>query len=157
RMGGGNGAVTPADFERDVRQHADEIISRLKSSEPQELKIFDRKEGQNTVSLEDRFNSIAVGHIFEEVQGEPSCYSLREDSTPLALGLSLLATAKRASRSQKDIASELSQLLDPISALDVTADILLSAIIAGVIEDESTGSAVAALITAYLGLQNLDA
>jgi hypothetical protein len=76
---------------------------------------------------------------------------------PLALGLSLVSTAKRARRNRLNIEDELSKLLDPIAALDKTADVLISALLAAVLEDDTPDEVVAPLVKAFVGLQNLDA
>jgi DUF1016 N-terminal domain len=72
---------------------------------------------------------LAAGRFFEPLSGDPARYVLKADGLPLALGLSLVSVAMRAHRNRKDIASELSKLLDPIAALDRTGDVLMSALL----------------------------
>ena len=80
-------------------------------------------------------------------------YTLKEDGLPLALGLSLVSTAKRAWRNRLNIEDELSKILDPIAALDKTTDVLISALLAAVLEDDTPDEVVAPLVKAFIGLQ----
>ncbi len=149
------------DFVRGIRQHADEIIKRLARSETNDLKIFERMSGNWQSSpgspLYEQFSVVSAGQFFEPLSEDPTLYALREDSLPLALGLSLLSTVQRAQRNKLNIDAELSKILDPISALDNTADVLISALVAAVVGDGTSDAVVAALVSAFIALQNLDA
>lgn len=159
RMGASPAAepVSVPEFVKGVREHADEIIKRLRAMKKADLKVFERPSGMETQSLEGQLAVISAGRFFEEVEGDPTFYSLRDDSTPLALGLSLLSTARGAKRNDLNIAEELSNILDPISALDNTAEVLISALVAAVLDDDIPEDIIAALAVAFVSLQNLDA
>jgi hypothetical protein len=143
-------------FVKGVRDHADKIIERLSHTNTIDLKIFDRPSGETRGSLSDRLAIISAGRFFDEVPGDATLYRLKDDSTPLALGLSLLNIALRAHRNDKDIIDELSNILDPISALDNTAEVLISALIAAVLSDDTPYGVIGALALAHVSLQNLD-
>jgi hypothetical protein len=144
-------------FVRGVRDHADKIIERLARTSMVDLKVFERPSGQTLASLNDQLAIISAGRFFEDVPGDATLYRLKDDSTPLALGLSLLNIAWRADRNGMIIESELSKILDPISALDNTAEVLISALIAAVLREDTPDSIVSALARAFVALQNLDA
>jgi hypothetical protein len=155
RIGTSPTETTPKAFVRGVRDHADEIIKRLKEKSTADLKVFDRKAGGDVKSLGSQFAVISDGLFFEEMPDD-ELYVLKDEGMPLALGLSILSTARRAHRNDLDLAAELAKILDPIAALDITADVLLSALIAAVLEDDTPEDTISALVASYVGLQNLD-
>src|SRR3984893_11354685 len=81
---------------------------------------------------------------------------LKEDGLSLALGLSLVNSAKTALRQGKNVDEALSNILDPIAALDRTGDVLIGAILAAVLEKAPT-AVIAPLVRSFITLQNLDA
>ena len=153
--------LPPHQFVRDVRDHADMIVKRLKQTQTSDLTVFDRPRGMTAAqeyhSLADKFVLTSAGRFFETLPDDPTRYTLKEDGLPLALGLSLVSTIKRALRNQLNIEDELSKILDPIAALDKTTDVLISALLAAVLEDNTPDEVVAPLVKAFIGLQNLDA
>jgi hypothetical protein len=153
--------LPPHQFVRDMCDHADVIVERLKQTQTADLTVFDRPRGiatsQSNHSLADQFVLTSAGRFFEPLSDDPTRYTLKEDGLPLALGLSLVSTAKRAWRNRLNIEDELSKILDPIAALDKTTDVLISALLAAVLEDDTPDEVVAPLVKAFIGLQNLDA
>jgi len=153
--------LPPHQFVRDVCDHAEMIVERLKQMQTADLTVFDRSRGiaatQSNHSLADQFVLTSAGRFFEPLPDDPTRYTLKDDGLPLALGLSLVSTAKRARRNQINIEDELSKILDPIAALDKTADVLISALLAAVLDDDARDEIVAPLAKAFIALQNLDA
>lgn len=153
--------MSAADLVWGVRQHADEIVKRLQQTQTRDLTVFDRSSGPgqspSSLSLAEQFAITSAGRFFEALPEDPKLYTLKDDGLPLALGLSLLGAARRARRNGLNIEEELAKILDPISALDNTADVLISALVAAVLGDGSPDDIVAALVTAFTALQNLDA
>ena len=153
--------LTPHQFVREVRDHADIIVQRLKQTQTADLRVFDRPHGigavQSSNLLADQFVLTSAGRFFEPLRDDPTRYTLKDDGLPLALGLSLVNTAKRARRNQLNIEDELSKILDPIAALDKTADVLISALLAAVLDHDTPDEVVAPLVRSFIGLQNLDA
>ena len=150
--------ATREEFARHVRDHADIIVDRLRKQDTQDLTIFDSfaAGNQSGSTWSSQFDAVSAGRFFEKVEGEPTLYRLKEDSLPLALGLSLLSTMRHAHRNQVDLQEELSKILDPIAALDKTSDILLGAVMAAVLDRQLVDEIAAALIQAFVGLQNPD-
>lgn len=147
------------EFVRGIRLHAGKIVERLQKSNPVDTTIFTRKVGlsEGALSIEDQFRVISAGRFFEEVPGDSTLYCIKDESLPLALGLFLLSSAHTARRNNQSIREELSKILDPIAALDKTADVLLSAVIAAVLSENTPMEIIAALAASFVSLQNLDA
>ncbi len=147
-------AVPPAQFVRYVRNHADEVIQRLRRPDARDLTVFDALPGPTNEAWPIQFDAVSAGRFFVPVEGEPTLYQLKEEGLPLALGLSLLSAARSAERNRADPGEELSRILDPIAALDRTSDVLLASVVAAVIDPECSDKIAAALIEALIGLQN---
>jgi hypothetical protein len=145
-----DGVEDPFGFARQLRDHANEIIARLRSKSTADLKVFEAK------SAEEQFAAVSSGRFFRSLEDEPTSYQLTDEGLPLALGLSLVSAAKRALRNGSNIENALAAILDPIAALDQTAEILLTAVSAAVLDDRAQVEVTAGLVAAYVGLQNLD-
>lgn len=152
--------VTPAQFAAGIRVHANRIVERLKKDQTQGITEFDLPSvlsaGSPNSSLSEQFVITSAGRFFEVIDDDPTKYTLKDDGLPLALGLSLVTTVREARRQGQSVDQALNNILDPIAALDRTADILLSAILSAVMED-SPKDIVAPLVRSFVTLQNLDA
>lgn len=161
RMGASPAAelLSASEFVRGVRLHAGEIVNRLQTPNPIDTTIFTRNVGpsEGVLSIEEQFRVTSAGRFFEEVPGDSTLYSVRDEGLPLALGLFLLSNAQTALRNNQCVGEQLSKILDPIAALDKTADVLLSAVIAAVLSDSIPIEIIGALAAAFVSLQNLDA
>lgn len=146
------------EFIRGIREHAKEIIDRLRKTDRDDLRIFARPSRLNRDNwpLSEQLAVISEGRFFEQVPGDATSYILKDESLPLALGLSLLSESQRALRNNLDVSNALSPILDPISALDNTAEVLISALIAAVLASDAQPELIAALVKSYVSLQNLD-
>lgn len=151
--------LSTSEFVRGIRLHAGEVVERLQKPNPIDTTIFTRKVGlsEGTLSIEDQFRVTSAGRFFEEVPGDSTLYCIKDEGLPLALGLFLLSSAQTALRNNQSIGEQLSKILDPIAALDKAADVLLSAVIAAVLSDNTPMEIIAALAAAFVSLQNLDA
>jgi len=149
-------SVTPKQFVSDIRTHADQIIARLKENKADDLTIFNRPgpftSGQ---TVAEQFVLTSAGRFFETLEDDPSKYVLRDQGLSLALGLSLVNTARTAFRQGKDVEDALSNVLDPIAALDRTSDVLIGAVLAAVLE-QSPSPVTTALVRCFIALQNID-
>jgi len=81
---------------------------------------------------------------------------VKDEGLPLALGLSLVNSARTAHRQGNNVDAALSNILDPIAALDRTGDVLIGAILGGVLE-KAPAELIAPLVRSFIALQNLDA
>jgi hypothetical protein len=150
--------VPPPQFVRRVRDHASLIVERLQKKDAADLTIFDTLAAGNTAGATwpTQFDAVSAGRFFEPLESDTTLYRLRDDGLPLALGLWLLSAVQQAERNGADLEETLSRILDPIAALDKTSDVLLAAVVAAVLEGSSSDAVAAALIQAFVGLQNAD-
>jgi hypothetical protein len=149
-------SVSPKQFVTDIRTHADEIIARLKENQAGDLMVFNRlglfSSGQ---TVTEQFVLTSAGRFFETLEDDPSKYVLKDEGLSLALGLSLVNTARTALRQGQNVNDALSKVLDPIAALDRTSDVLIGAILAAVLYQSPT-QVIAALVRCFIALQNVD-
>ncbi|SFK19167.1 hypothetical protein [Bradyrhizobium sp. Gha] len=151
-------SIAPRQFVQDIRLHADQIIKRLKDNQKADLTVFDRPSpfaGHSPQTVAEQFALISAGRFFEILADDPAKYILKEDGLSLALGLSLVSSARTALRQGKNVLEALGNVLDPIAALDRTSDVLIAAIVACVL-DEAPKEVTAALVQCFIALQNLD-
>jgi hypothetical protein len=152
--------ISSKQFAANICTHAESIVQRLKQQQSDGLSEFDMSalltSGRSSQAVSDQFVITSAGRFFEVLNENPNKYVLKDDGLPLALGLALVRTAREAQRKQKSVDEALSNILDPIAALDRTSDILLGAILSAVLEGDSK-EIVAPLVRSFVMLQNLDA
>jgi hypothetical protein len=151
--------VSSRHFAADICTHAESIVQRLRQQQSDGLNEFDMPAiltaGRSNQPISEQFVITSAGRFFEVLDENPNKYVLRDEGLPLALGLALAKTAREALRKQKSVDEALSNILDPIAALDRTSDILLGAILSAVLE-EAPKEVVAPLVRSFVMLQNLD-
>jgi len=151
--------VSSKQFLADICTHAESIVQRLKQPNTDDLNEFDMPilgtTGRNSQAISEQFVITSAGRFFEVLQENPNKYVLKEEGLPLALGLALVRTSWQAYRKRKSVDEALSNILDPIAALDRTGDILLGAILSAVLE-QAPKEIVAPLVRSFVTLQNLD-
>ena len=113
------------EFARRFQKHAQEIISRVKAKQQDDLNIF-----------EDDMGAVADGRFYQPVDGDPTRYSLKDDGLTLALGFAVIDRLRTAQRNDRNLDAELDAILEPIAALDDTADVIL----VGVDSDRGRGA-----------------
>jgi hypothetical protein len=152
-------AVSPKQFAADICDHAESIVQRLKQQQRDGVNEFDMPPvatgGRSNQSISEEFVITSAGRFFEVLDENPNKYVLKDEGLPLALGLALVRTAREALRKRKRVDEALSNILDPIAALDRTSDIILGAIISAVLE-RAPKEIVAPLVRSFVMLQNLD-
>lgn len=152
--------VSSKQFSADICAHAESIVQRLKQQQNGGLNEFDMPAlvmaGRSNQTLCEQFVITSAGRFFEVLDENPNKYVLKDEGLPLALGLALVRTAREALGKKKSVDEALSNILDPIAALDRTSDILLGAILSAVLERYSK-EVVAPLVRSFVMLQNLDA
>lgn len=152
--------VSSKQFSAEICAHAESIVQRLKQQQNDGLNEFDMPAlvtaGRSNQTLCEQFVITSAGRFFEVLDENPNKYMLKDEGLPLALGLALVRTAQEALRRKKSVDDALSNILDPIAALDRTSDILLGAILSAVLE-RAPKEIVAPLVRSFVMLQNLDA
>jgi len=136
----------PADeFARRLQKHAQEIISRVKAKQQDDLYIF-----------EDDMGAVADGRFFQVVDGDPTRYSLKNDGLTLALGFAVIDRLRTAKRNGRDLDAELDQIIEPIATLDDTAEVIFAALTVNAAEERYEQDIAASLIKGFAALQNPD-
>lgn len=133
------------EFARQLQKHAQEIISRVQSNQHDDLNIFD-----------DNIEAVADGRFFQAVDGDPTRYSLKDDGLTLALSFCLIDRLRKAQRNDRNIDDELVAILEPIAALDNTADVILAALTVTTIDERYERNIASVLIKGFATLQNPD-
>lgn len=150
--------VSDKQFKADICTHAENIVQRLKLQRNEDINEFNMptlKAGGTSQSISEQFVITSAGRFFEVAEENPNKYLLKDEGLPLALGLTLVRTAREALRKNKSVEDALSNILEPISALDRTSDILMGAILAAVLE-ESPLEVISPLVRCFVMLQNID-
>jgi hypothetical protein len=148
---------TSVEFSKRLAQHAHQIIDRVKRQELDDRLVFSRateREGKHELTAQ--LQAVTSEHFFHAITGDPTLYTLSEDGLSLALGLSIISALQRAERNQKDVKAALDEIVEPIAALDKTADAVFAGMLVASIDDASSPVLRRTLISAYLRLQNID-
>lgn len=128
-----------------LREHADEVISRARSSHGDDLLTvfgYDLK-------------AVADGRFYHTVEGYPSRYKLDEDGLILALGFAVIDRLYGASHNDRDLDEAVKEIIEPIAALDRTANVVLAALTV-ICLDSGDPRIATTLIQVFADLQNLD-
>ena len=134
------------EFAGKLRKHANKILSRIAEKQRNDLKVFD-------VDLE----AVSDGRFFVPLAGDPTRYTLAEDGLTLALAFSLLDQLRIALRNERDIDATLETMIEPISALDRTAQVMLAALtVACLDKDYYPADLTRAIVIAFTDIQNPD-
>lgn len=133
------------EFASQLQIHAQQIISRVKEKQHDDLDIF-----------EDDMGAVADGRFFQSVDGDPTRYSLRDDGLTLALGFSVIDRLRTATRNNRNLDAELEAILDPIAALDDTANVIMAALTVTVVDERYEQDIATSLVNGFVMLQNPD-
>jgi hypothetical protein len=151
--------ISPRQFAAEVCAHAERVVQRLQQRQRDGLSEFDMPAlvtaSHANRAISEQFIITSAGRFFQLLDENPNRYLLRDEGLPLALGLALVRKASEASRAGRSVDEALSNILDPIAALDRTGDILLGAILSAVLE-EMPKAVVTPLVRSFIMLQNLD-
>ena len=153
----GNATERPDQFSKRLAQHAQEIIDRVKQQNLEDKLIFERADRQEGYTLSDDLIAVTSEQFFRPRPEDSTLYELADDGLSLALGLSIIKTLQKAERNSRDVADALDELMEPIAALDKTADAVFSAVMASSVDKQCSLAIRCALICGFLRLQNIDA
>ena len=127
-----------------LRRHADEVILRVRNSHGDDPTVFDYN-----------LQAVAEGRFYRTIEGYPSRYKLDEDGLILALGFAVIDRLYSASHSDRDLDEAVEEIIEPIAALDRTANVVLAALTVTCL-DSGDPKIAATLIRVFADLQNLD-
>jgi hypothetical protein len=133
------------EFVQKLREQAREIISRIKSNQQDDINVFKKDIG-----------AVADGRFYKQVDGDPAHYSLNNDGLILALGFAIIDRLHIARRSMRSLDAELEAVLEPIVALDSTANVVLAALTLITVDEHYKTDIASALIKGFATLQNPD-
>ena len=134
-------------FARNLEDHANEILSRVTAQQRDDLKVFDG-------GLE----AVSDGRFFIPLAGDPTRYTLAEDGLTLALGFSVLARLQSARRDGRDLDATLGVVIEPISALDRSTEVIIAALTVACMDDARHQAEIgSAIVRAFAEMQNPNA
>ena len=134
----------PADFIAHLRAQAEALYKRATTQTRDDLYIF-----------ESDVPAVADGRFYHAVPNEAQKYQLRDEGLILALGLSIIENLRKAERNNRNLEDALGVVLEPIAALDKTAEAVIAAITVCTADDNEYSPTIArALIKGFVELQN---
>ncbi|MDE4568686.1 hypothetical protein [Pseudomonas aeruginosa] len=140
--------ISAASFADLLKRLAAEILARANAQDTDDLRLFD-------VVQESQLESVASSRFFSAVKGSASQYEIKPDGLNLALSLYLVDQLERELRNDREPRERLATILEPISALDETAKVVLLATQIACLDEETSPEIRSALIEKFVSLQNL--
>ena len=127
-----------------IRAHAADMLAQLRSRSPSGLSVS-----------ESEVHSVVEGRFFVEISDDPGRYELTEEGLPLALAFLVIDKLRQCRRQARDMIECLDEIVEPISALDRTSEVLVSAITVTCLDDRYDEDMTVALLRSFADLQNL--
>ncbi|WP_124415624.1 hypothetical protein [Pseudomonas sp. R4-35-07] len=131
-----------------LKNLAAEVLTRANAHVADDLRLFD-------AAQETQLEAVASSRFFSSVKGSASKYEIKLEGLNLALALYLVEQLERELRNQRDPREKLATILEPISALDETAEVVLLATQIACLDEETSPRVRSALIEKFVSLQNL--
>lgn len=144
----GAATVSAPAFADLLKDLAAKVLARANAQNTDDLRLFDAVQ-------EAQLEAVASSRFFSSVKGSASQYEIKLDGLNLALALYLVGQLERELRNERDPREKLATILEPISALDETAKVILLATQIACLEDETSPEIRSALIEKFVSLQNL--
>jgi hypothetical protein len=133
------------EFARKLQKHAQTIIHRLTEKQLDDLKVFEEDMG-----------AVADGRFFQTIDGDPTRYCLKDEGLTLALGFAIIDRLLIAKRNTRDLHAILDEILEPVAALDDTANVIMAALTIAAVSDSYGQDITSALAKGFSVLQNPD-
>ncbi len=133
------------DLTNRLTEHATEVVERVKASTGEPPQNF---KADSTAVIETRF--------FRPLPGPGDLYELRDDGLTLALGFTLVDQLWQTHSAKRDLASRITQLIEPINAMDRTVDVIFASLLICALDDIRFDPAIfSALLDSFANLQNV--
>jgi hypothetical protein len=143
------------DFQRIVISHARSLKQGMTSFEVDDWKSHSSRSRRGFAgSLDDDLTEVVEGRFFLRDESELGSYHVRGDCLPFVIGLLLCEELRKASLD--DMIAIIDRAFDPISGLDRTSDILLSAFGIATLDERNTDKVCVAIAARWLSEQNRD-
>ena len=148
----------PLVFTKRLAEHAQEILTRVQTNATGSWLDFESADlgAGSKHKLTQDLLAVSGSRFFDPVPDDPYFYRLTDDGLDLALGFAILDTIARARRTGADVDETLGVMLEPIAALDRTAEAVFAALMLSSVDGRSGDATTRALIAAFLRLQNID-
>jgi hypothetical protein len=125
--------------------HAGQVLERVRASSNEPPQNF---EADSAAVIETRF--------FQTLSGPGDTYVLRDEGLTLALGYTLVDQLWQAKRSGLNLAARITNLIDPIQAMDRTTDVMFASLMVCALDSIRFDRTIFySLLDAFSGLQNL--
>jgi len=144
----GAAPISASDFADFLNSLASKVLDRFSADIRDDLRLF-------SIVEESALVAVASSRFFSQVKGSASQYEIKPEGLNLALALYLVAQLERELRNGRNPRERLGSVLEPISALDETANVVLLATQITCLDEESSAEIRAALIERFVSLQNL--
>lgn len=157
RLGAQGGAALPEEpalFVKRISEHAQEILNRVRSQALEDRLIFESSGGKR-FELRPELLAVTAERFFQALPDDPTLYTVNDDGLSFALALGIIDALKKAARNRRDLSEELETLIEPISALDKTAEAVFDAVLISSVDDHCADPICNALLSAYVQLQNV--
>ncbi|SIQ48494.1 hypothetical protein SAMN05421840_101366 [Shewanella morhuae] len=129
-----------------LSQHATEVLKRVQASINEPPQNF---QADSSAVIETRF--------FRTLPGPGDQYELREEGLTLALGFTLVDQLWQTLRAKQDLAARICQLVEPIQAMDRTADVLFASLMICALDGiRFDNKILSGLLNEFANLQNVD-
>lgn len=129
-----------------LSEHARQVLERVKASSDESPQNF---QADSTAVIETRF--------FRPLAGPGDLYELRDEGLTLALGFTLVDHLWQTHLAQRNLAERVTQLIEPINAMDRTADVIFASLLICALDDIRFDAAIfSALLDAFANLQNVN-
>lgn len=134
---------------------ATEIIERRKVSNKTDLSFNSLSNKDNPLSND--LTNIFEGRYIEFLPDDSTLYKLKDDGLILALALLIISHLKTSIRNNSNLPNSLTEIIEPIASLDITAEVVLTAIQISSIDNNTSDEVTFELIHEFLmKIQNLN-
>ena len=144
----GSSSLSRGEFVKALSELAKEYISRVEAGSEDDLTLFDIRDHS-------RLEEVSSGRFFRPVGEDPDRYEIVDEGLRLALGIWLVDALKTEHRNGRDPFARLEIVMEPVSGLDMTAEIVGSAMEVACLTDSCEVEVTSALVRHYMGMQNL--
>ncbi|QMV72448.1 hypothetical protein HS961_06135 [Comamonas piscis] len=129
-----------------LSEHATKVLERVKASSDEPSKYF---QANSAAVIETRF--------FRPLAGPGDLYELRDEGLTLALGFTLVDQLWQTHSAKRDLTVRVTQLVEPINAMDRTADVIFASLLICALDDSRFDAGIfLALLDAFANLQNVN-
>lgn len=128
-----------------LRDHATKVLERVQESSNEPPQNF---QADSAAVIETRF--------FRPLAGPGDQYELRDEGLTLALGFTLVDQLWHTLSAKRDLDNRITQLIEPINAMDRTADVLFASLLICALDDIRFDPKIfSVLLDAFANLQNV--